>query len=81
MKKTYEHIHDCWSALRQCKNRKEVIETINSFPRWSGSWFIDNDHGTILVTEDWYDEQFEDYFSESENLGIDWDEEDEECDE
>lgn len=81
MKETYEHINDCWSALRQCKNRKEVIETINNFPRWSGSWFIDNDHGTILVTNDWYDEQLDDYFSESENLGIDWDEEEEECDE
>jgi len=75
MKKTFEHINDCWNALRACENRKEVIETINNFPRWSGSWFIDNDHSTILVTNDWYDEQLDDYFSESENLGIDWDEE------
>lgn len=67
--KNYSHIKDCWNALKFCKTREDMVDVVATFPIWSGTWTIspeeEEDH-TVLVTNDWYDGQLDDYFTDEE---------------
>ena len=46
----YEHINDCWNAIRNAKTEEEVQELFEEFPRWSGSWdLMIQDNGSYIV--------------------------------
>ena len=34
----YNHINDCWEAIRSAKTVAEIVELFKEFPRWSGDW-------------------------------------------
>lgn len=36
----YNHINDCWEAIRSVKTVAEIEELFKEFPRWSGEWEI-----------------------------------------
>lgn len=40
MKNKYNHINDCWQAIRKVKTLEEIKELFKEFPRWSGDWDI-----------------------------------------
>jgi hypothetical protein len=66
----YEHIKDCWQAVRDCKTYEELITTLENFPRWSGDWEIIPEAGYYTVVNTYFDEQCETYDSDSEALDI-----------
>lgn len=45
----YGDVEDCWEALQQSTSLKELQETLDKMPRWSGEWvwFINN--GAVTV--------------------------------
>lgn len=46
----YEHINDCWNAIRNAKTEEEVQELFEEFPGWSGSWdLVIQDNGSYIV--------------------------------
>jgi hypothetical protein len=69
--RVFNHISDCWQALREATTEKEVDELFKIFPRWSGDWEKEwsSDTGEwCLVVHNWYwDEQ-------SQNEEHDWEE-------
>lgn len=68
----YKHIRDCWNALKYCKTRDEMIKTVATFPLWAGTWTIDpeeEDH-TVLVINEWYDENLDDYFTDEDTYDL-----------
>ncbi|MBQ2183746.1 MAG: hypothetical protein II399_03850 [Lachnospiraceae bacterium] len=69
-KPAYEHINDCWNDIRECKTREELETVLANLPRWSGSWYIDEEDGYLVVTNEYFDGQLDDYFSDSETLDI-----------
>lgn len=65
--KNYSHIN-CWNALRFCKTRDEMADVVSTFPIWSGTWSIgpDREDHTVLVMNDWYDQNLDDYCTDEE---------------
>ena len=43
----YTHINDCWKAIRGAKTIEEVEMLFDTFPRWSGNWFVQ-------IEENWF---------------------------
>lgn len=73
--KTFEHIRDCHNALEACMNIKEVNDLLDSFPRWSGEWWVDvveNKDGTKYyeVTNQYYDKQTDEWYCDTIDLDI-----------
>lgn len=69
----FNHIKDCWNAIKEAKTKEEIESLFKLFPRWSGDWSVDIKDGHIVVTNDWYDPTTESYNSDSETLDIDVD--------
>lgn len=40
MNNKYNHIKDCWNAIREAKTLDEIRTLFKEFPRWSGDWDI-----------------------------------------
>ena len=57
----YKHINDCWKALEEVKNIKDIDEVLNSFPRWSGDWDWWTDNGSVMVSNHYDDGDCEDW--------------------
>jgi hypothetical protein len=77
----FEHINDCVNALEACTNIKEVNDLLDSFPRWSGEWWVDtveNRDGTKYyeVTNQYYDKQTDELYCDTIDLDIEVEEED-----
>lgn len=45
----YGDIEDCWEALQKSTSLKELQETLDKMPRWSGEWVWFVDNGTVTV--------------------------------
>ena len=76
----YKHINDCVGALMQCKTKAEVEELFDSFPRKFGDWWIDvvdlGDEPYYEVTNEYWDEQYEELCSNQYELEIPVEEDD-----
>lgn len=77
----FEHIRDCHTALEACTSIKEVNNLLDSFPRWSGEWWVDiveNQDGTKYyeVTNQYYDKQTDDLYCDTIDLDIEVEDED-----
>lgn len=68
--KTYEHINDCWNAIREAKTKEEVEQLFEEFPRWSGDWYIEEEDGYYVVYNSYYDRCCECYDTDKETLDI-----------
>ena len=68
----FEHINDCWNALRECETLDEVRTMIGQFPNCFGKWYVENENGSVLVTNEYFDGQLDDWFTEDETLDVDW---------
>lgn len=75
--KTFNHINDCWAAISECKTKDEVNDLIQTFPRCMGEWWIDVEDKSYVVTNRYYDGQLDDWYEDSEDLGIDVEEDEE----
>ncbi len=53
--KKYEHIRDCWNAVREAETVSEVKDLFEEFPRWSGDWGISVEEGEYVVTNTYED--------------------------
>ena len=73
--KVFNHINDCWATISECKTKDEVNDLIQTFPRCMGEWWINIEDGYYVVTNRYYDSQLEDWFEDSEDLGIEAEEE------
>jgi hypothetical protein len=67
--------------LEACTNIKEVNDLLDSFPRWSGEWWVDiveNQDGTKYyeVTNQYYDKQTGEVYCDTIDLDIEVEEED-----
>ena len=78
--KTFNHIDDCWAAIRACKTIEEVNEILAEIPHGFGEWWVDvvylNGVPCYEVTNHYYDKLFDDYFTDEEILDIPVNEED-----
>jgi hypothetical protein len=76
--KVFNHINDCWAAISECKTIDEVNDLIQTFPRGLGEWWIDVEDNSYVITNRYYDGQLDDWYEDSEDLGIEVEEDDEE---
>ena len=74
----YKHINDCWNAAREAKTIEELEEIIDEFPRWSGSWYIDTDKGTVTLRNTYWDNNAQEEYEDEEDLDIPVDDEEDE---
>ena len=68
---TFNHIDAVWEALEKCKTMKEVEGVLDNIPRKFGEWWcgvVDADH--IEVTNQWWDNNIQDFMFESSILNI-----------
>lgn len=66
----YEHIKDCWAAVREATSLEEVERLFKEFPRWSGDWEIDIEDGKYMVSNYYYEEQYDNWNTDYEYLDI-----------
>lgn len=71
----YTHINDCWEAIRKAKTIEEVEALFDTFPRWSGNWFVqiedDSFCGKVYVVYNTYwDNNLDQEETECETLEI-----------
>lgn len=80
MTKTFKHINDCWNAIEDCETIEEVRQVLDNLPRKFGEWWIDttSDDGIPCyeVTNQYWDPQYEEYYTDSRTLEVPVDEED-----
>ena len=77
MPRTYEHIKDCWNAIReydeQGKTYDELLELTQEFPRWSGNWDIEpNEYNNCRVINSYYEEEYQNWDQDIEDTDIPW---------
>lgn len=75
--KRFEHINDVWAALDDCKTLGEIYEVIGEVPNKFGNWYVDVDdardedgESKVTVTNEWWDGQLDDMYSESEDYYV-----------
>jgi len=71
----YEHINDCWNAIRQAKTYDEVCKLFDEFPRWSGDWSIEVEDGSYVVYNTYWDKDLGQEETDAETLDIDLEDE------
>ena len=78
--KTFNHIRDCWEAINACKTIDEVNEVLDNIPRKFGEWWVDvvhSENGSCYeVTNHYYDEQYCDFYTDTEEIDVPVSEED-----
>ena len=78
----FYHIHDCVDALMNCEIIEEVYALFDTFPRKFGEWWVDvvgeGEDAYYEVTNEYWDEQYEELCSNQYQLEIEVEEEDEE---
>ena len=70
----FNHIKDCWNALKKAETVNEVRELLKKFPRWSGDWWIDCNDGNVEVCNSWYDRTCETWKLDRETLYVSYNE-------
>jgi hypothetical protein len=77
----FYHIHDCVDALMACETIEEVYALFGAFPNKFGEWWVDvvgeGEDAYYEVTNEWWDEQYEELNSRTFDLEIEVEEEDE----
>lgn len=70
MENKYNHINDCWNALKALTRLEDLEDTLDNFPRWSGDWEwkLDLDNGVVVITNSHYDELSEDWEEDTDEL-------------
>ena len=70
MENKYNHINDCWKALKTLSRLEDLEDTLDNFPRWSGDWEyeIDVDNAVVTVTNSHYDKLTEYWEEDTEEL-------------
>jgi hypothetical protein len=66
----YNHIKDCWAAIREAKTIEEVKNLFEQFPRWSGDWNIEIEDNQYVVYNTYFDEQCDSFDTDYETLDI-----------
>jgi hypothetical protein len=78
---SFYHIHDCVDALRNCENIDEVNNLLDNFPRKFGEWWVDvvgeGEDAYYEVTNEYWDEQYEELCSNQYQLDIEIEEDEE----
>ena len=74
---TYEHINDCWNAIRdydkEGRTYDELLELLETFPRWSGNWEVyPNEYNECLVVNSYWNKQYQNYEEDQEDTTIAW---------
>lgn len=77
-KYVFNHINDCWNAIEECKTHQELLELLENFPIWSGTWIVVNNQGYCQVINEFYEKNTEDYDFTREDTDIPYEEEEEE---
>jgi hypothetical protein len=76
----FYHIHDCVDALMNCETIDEVNNLLDNFPRKFGEWWVDvvgeGEDAYYEVTNEYWDEQYEELCSNQYQLDIEVEEED-----
>ena len=70
------HIDDVVDGLYACKTIDEVEDFLDTIPRKFGEWWVDEVDGYYEVTNEWWDEQYEELNSRTYDLDIEVEEED-----
>ena len=70
------HIDDVVDGLYACKTIDEVRDFLDTIPRKFGEWWVDEVDGYYEVTNEWWDEQCEEFNSRTYDLDIEVEEED-----
>lgn len=80
MTKTFKHINDCWNAIEDCETIEEVRQVLGDLPRKFGEWWIDtvSEDGIPCyeVTNQYWDDQYEEFCTDTRTLEVPVDEED-----
>lgn len=66
----YNHINDCWAAIREAKTIEEVKNLFEQFPRWSGDWDIVIEDDQYVVYNNYFDSQYDEFNTDFEILDI-----------
>lgn len=70
----FYHIHDCVDALMNCETIDEVNNLLDNFPRKFGEWWVDvvgeGEDAYYEVTNEYWDEQYEELCSNQYQLDI-----------
>lgn len=66
----YNHINDCWAAIREAKTIEEVENLFEQFPRWSGDWEVIIEDGHYVVYNNYFDPQYDSFDTDCETLDI-----------
>ena len=69
------HIDDVVDGLYACKTIDEVRDFLGTIPRKFGEWWVDEVDGYYEVTNEWWDEQYEEFNSRTYDLEIEVEEE------
>lgn len=67
--KEFKNFEDIREALRSCSTIHQLVKTIESFPHWSGAWYLSKltDH-SVIVTNRYFDAQLDDTYEEEEEF-------------
>lgn len=80
MTKTFNHINDCWNAIEGCETIEEVRQVLDNLPRKFGEWWIDTTSEDGIpcyeVTNQYWDAQYEEFYTDARTLEVPVDEED-----
>lgn len=71
----YNHISECWAAIREAKTIEEVEDLFEKFPRWSGDWEVIIEDGHYVVVNTYFDPQCDSFDTDYETLDIEVDNE------
>lgn len=67
----FTHINECWAYLREAKNYDELYKRTQELPHWSGNWEIErNEYNECLVINTIWNEQYENFEEELEDMPI-----------
>lgn len=69
------HIGDVVDGLNACETIDEVRDFLDTIPRKFGEWWVDEVDGYYEVTNEWWDEQYEELNSRTYDLDIEVEEE------
>ena len=73
---TYNHIRDCWAAIREAKTKAEVLKLFDEFPRWSGDWEIEVEDEHYVVYNTYFDRLYDSFDTDFSDLDIPLEDED-----
>lgn len=66
--KEFKNFEDIWRALRSCSTIHQLVETVESLPRWSGDWDLKLTDHSVIAVNTYFDAMLDDTFEEEQEL-------------